>query len=552
MDNSIRSLLTGAEKCTGCEKNPPLQQAYVLLRNIAETRPAVDAPEPFGVDLYVRCAEIAFRNGQVDMAKECLKMFFMKPPPHNQFLCRAYLCQAQLLAPQNANNPEQLEKAVVYLLKAISFAKETPSYHFLVYNASVLYWQFCRPFLKPMYRQYLARSLHQVVKALDDIDDHDYEWRAQLMIALIECHLDAGRVSDASHITAAAASFIKQYVPGLYKQVFGLMVRHQLVDSAKFNKEVKASPELSIYYKICKLKVSVEKCENKVYYSEIQSILNQMEVPHTPGSVHGRPVSRQDTKLGTHSRSPASSPTGVKEKDEELPQPIPSEKRPYLLLELARFCLELDFADLAESCIENTKTCIIKEPSFYLELEFLQCELMVRSLGDKQESYQKSVVEVRLQAIKRCEEAIMNAIRSGKPNVIQAGCVTQWNLCLPLLQANLRHHVRKPLILVAEALADIQSLLVQLRCQVHTELTKCEEDREQIQVAMDHLKKALELDDGNIYRERLEVALHRLELRSELYKQPDRPEDQAAMIIEQVNTSLIINTYKHITEHQYL
>ena len=32
------------------------------------------------------------------------------------------------------------------------------------------------------YRQYLAPSLHQVVKALDDIEDKDYEWRAQLMM----------------------------------------------------------------------------------------------------------------------------------------------------------------------------------------------------------------------------------------------------------------------------------------------------------------------------------------------------------------------------------
>ena len=55
-------------------------------------------------------------------------------------------------------------------------------YHFLVYNASVIYWQFSRPFLKPKYRQYLAHSLHQVVKALDDIEDQDFEWRAQLMM----------------------------------------------------------------------------------------------------------------------------------------------------------------------------------------------------------------------------------------------------------------------------------------------------------------------------------------------------------------------------------
>lgn len=33
------------------------------------------------------------------------------------------------------------------------------------------------------------------------------------------------------------------------------------------------------------------------------------------------------------------------------------------------------------------------------------------------------------------------------------------------------------------------SLLINLRCQLHTELAKCEESKEQIQVAMEHLKK---------------------------------------------------------------
>ena len=44
--------------------------------------------------------------------------------------------------------------------------------------------------------------------------------------------------------------------------------------------------------------------------------------------------------------------------------------RPYLLLELARFCLELDFADLAESCIENTKTCNIKVRVIHFLFQF--------------------------------------------------------------------------------------------------------------------------------------------------------------------------------------
>lgn len=51
------------------------------------------------------------------MARECLKMYFMKPPPANQFLCRAYLCQAQLLAPKEANNPVRISLIHVIIEK---------------------------------------------------------------------------------------------------------------------------------------------------------------------------------------------------------------------------------------------------------------------------------------------------------------------------------------------------------------------------------------------------------------------------------------------------
>ncbi len=48
---------------------------------------------------------VMLQFGQRDLAKECLKLFFLRTPPANQFLCRAYLCEAQLLAPATANDP---------------------------------------------------------------------------------------------------------------------------------------------------------------------------------------------------------------------------------------------------------------------------------------------------------------------------------------------------------------------------------------------------------------------------------------------------------------
>lgn len=82
------------------------------------------------------------------------------------------------------------------------------------------------------------------------------------------------------------------------------------------------------------------------------------------------------------------------------------------------------------------------------------------------------------------------------------------------------------------------SLLMVLRCQIHLELGKCEEDVEQIQVALQNYKKAVALDDTGVYRERLEMAINRVELRATLYDQPDRPEHVATMIIEQVRYAL--------------
>jgi len=44
----------------------------------------------------------------------------------------------------------------------------------------------------------------------------------------------------------------------------------------------------------------------------------------------------------------------------------------------------------------------------------------------------------------------------------------------------------------------------------------------------------MQFDIEQVYKSRLQVSLHRLQLRTELYTKPDRSEDTAASIIEQV------------------
>jgi hypothetical protein len=133
----------------------------------------------------------------------------------------------------------------------------------------------------------------------------------------------------------------------------------------------------------------------------------------------------------------------------------------------------------------------------------------------------------------RCDEALKNAKRLMNPRLIQLGCMMQWNSILPLLQSGIRAQIRKPLQFVADCLEEIESMEWLLRCQMHFELAKCDEEIEQLQTAEQHLLKAIHLDDENVYEEQLSHSLKRLRLRAELYKTPELVEDQAAMILEQ-------------------
>lgn len=55
----------------------------------------------------------------------------------------------------------------------------------------------------------------------------------------------------------------------------------------------------------------------------------------------------------------------------------------------------------------------------------------------------------------RLDVALQRAARLGDPRVIQVVSTAQWNLCLPLLQHSLRHHLRKPLTNIADILEKV-------------------------------------------------------------------------------------------------
>ncbi|XP_065528583.1 cilia- and flagella-associated protein 46 [Lathamus discolor] len=386
MELAVRERLLAAERCRDVQA---LKNAYELIKSASQGKFAVDSSDNFSTDLYVLCAEQAFQLGCLEMSRDCLEMYFKGRFPVNQFLGRAYLCQGQLHTPLSTDNLEGFEKFVQLFMKAIDFATHDQRYYFLIYNASVLYWKLVRPYLKPGFRYCLIPSLSQIVKVLNQTEEQDHEWRAELMM-------------------------------------------------------------------------------------------------------------------------------------------IP------LILELGRFSLKANYIKLAYDCILDLKRAGITEQRKLIEIECLECEYEAKKLGTKIVTYTQGVVEAQLELIKNLELTLKHAVRLGDPNVIQVVCTTQWNLCLPLLQHNLHQCVRKPLISVADVLEEIDSMLVLLRCQVHMEVARIEEDGDRIEAAVEHLQKAIHLNNSGQYQEHLRLAFNRLRVCSMLYKSPERLEDQAIMMIEQV------------------
>ncbi|XP_056385225.1 cilia- and flagella-associated protein 46 isoform X2 [Hyla sarda] len=500
MDLIIRQHLSVAENQ---QDAAALLKAYTLIKAANKDTSTKDGSEKFSPDLYILCAEQALQLGSPAVSKACLQMYFKNQPPPNQFLGRAFLCQAQLHNPKSPNDVGELEKSLAYYLKTIDFAKQQQRYHFLAYNTSVLYLQTVRPFLKPGSRHLLIPSLLSIVKSMDEINDADKNWRADLKLELLECFLDAQKMKEAADCASMASEFIRANAPQKYPLLFTKMVHHKLIDSAKAAKETKSSATLSVIYKIQKLR-------------------SQMDGSFTAKDVF--------TNLNEIYKLLATVD------DETVPHLSTSEKIP-LLIELARLSMDLKCNHLAAVCIADLKAAEIADPKTLITIETLQCDLQALQFGQQIDTYTKSVVEAQLRVINRLETTLQNAVRLGEPNTIQEVCTTLWNLCLPLLQHNLRKHLKKPLISIADSLENIDSLLTVIRCQIHLEIAQIEEEDDRIEVAIRHLEKALSLDGNGQYQNHLKTYLHRLQLRTTLYTKPQRVEDQAAMIIEQAKQS---------------
>ncbi|XP_051937204.1 cilia- and flagella-associated protein 46 [Hippocampus zosterae] len=478
-----------------------LQSAFNELEEMTEADSG--GPLSFDQHMYISCAEVALALGCLEITAACLKRFFDGNPPADQYLCRAFLCQSQLKVPAPTGSMGDFKENVQYFLKAIDISKREKRSHYIVFNASVLYLQMVRPLLQPGRCCQLISSLRQVVKSLELVADKDHSWRAELMMHLIDSLLDAGKTDDAASYARVTEEFIRKHCPHLYSNVFRLQVWHNLSKREILLKKSRQSTTLTVIYKMLQFKRGLAEINEdelaKKDFNELEEIFSL---------------------LGDSTKA-------------SLRIPVPPAHRVSFLLELALLSLQGKNHKVASKCLKRLKSTGEISIGEQIIMECVNCEINLRKKETKTNDYSKSSVEARLKAIGKLNHCLQAALREGDPQAVQAVCATQWSFCLPLLQHNLRRHVKTPLSRVAQALEDMQCMLFPVRCQVHAELAVTEEEDGLLEASMVHLQKAMLLDNGT-QKERLSSAFHLLQLRRNLYQTPSRSEDKAAMLMQQV------------------
>ncbi|KAM8852116.1 cilia- and flagella-associated protein 46 isoform 2-T2 [Synchiropus picturatus] len=433
------------------------------------------------------------KKKRLSCPKMDLDLELNQTPPANEFLS-----QAQQNIPSATAGWEEFREPVQCLLKAIEISKKEPRYHYIVFNASVLYLQTVRPLLRPQRNHHLVPSLRQVVRSLEEVGEKDLIWRAELMMYLIECLVGSGKNEGAKTFARTTGDFIKKRTPELFPKFFTLLVHHKLSESG-------GRTEMSRQYPSCAAILEMQLFKNE---------LRELHEDESPGKLDKNRLDLIfEVLVGCCKSSPASRVT--------------------LLLELAWLALRLKHQNVAIKCFKELKSAGDATTGQCILIECASCQIKLLKKGIKMNDLSKSSVAARLKEIGKLDHLLQTAVIEGEAAATQAVCATQWRFCIPLLHHNLRRHVKQSLVRVAKSMEDIQSMLLEVRCQIHLELARIEDEEGHLEAALTHLQKAKELDDG-AQEDCLASALRLLQLRAALYETPARTEDKASKLLQQV------------------
>ena len=481
--------------------------------------------QQLSLQMLVLVSETAMMlEDRIEAAERSLDLYFQYPSPLDQFYIRALLAYAQIqslkvrvrtLKGQDAI--DQTKLAYTFVQKAVETIvkpENKQKYVFLVYNTSVAVWNILRPMMLPGFAKSFTENLEKMSALLEEMDDIDVAWRVRYLQALANAYLDADRKVDAQKIL---------------DKVWDIMKR---------------KGQVSYIETLWRMKVHV----NKENAGIVGSLRKEAE------SV------KSDLKFFVAVQQIRSGGIPDVQVEKEIQGLIQLKPGADGLAEIGRAALQYNLLGIAKMCLEGVETA--RQPSLrarvwheYSKAEFLvkdSPEQIDRTTGMKFTPAQLKAKEAerRIEALKIVDRAMVANKRLNDAGVTTEGCILIWNIGKPLLTVQHREHVYKAFQTASSYLESLDSPMHELRIFIYMELAKYELEQGFIAKAESEIVKASLLDATNFkivananehenpkqlqrpYEKTMYPISKRLDLKKNIYKEPERLFEQAWLDIE--------------------
>ena len=428
----------------------------------------------------------------------------------DQYVCRAWFAKALLCSEGAKGLTGQalvtgVESALKCLLEGLRVALEDSRYIFLLYDASVHYWNISRPLQKSGSRRYLVEASTSINDALQKVSGHE-EWKAHNLRIHALCLSDAGKNADALKVASDAVDLCKASVPEL--STLAIKVKSH-VSSLEGSKEGGDGEDGAV--------------------SLMQHVRS------------GACADAEDVKNTLIEAWKLVDPAAEKleaAKDESV-----EDCQMDVVAEIGWVAAQNEVLDLAEWCSErvaDASTILAR-----VRVEMTRSMIALHNLGEKRGSLDPEAIGVHKDVILQAEKSLSTFSRLQDFDGIHDACQLIWAASLPLQQRQFRHHLTRVLGAAATALESVGSSANRLRTALHLELAYCYISEDMVGQAKAQVSKGLALDyvapaeeiESTGYERPLDRFLDPLNrvlsLKSKIHDDPDDIEDQALLHAEQ-------------------
>ena len=404
-----------------------------------------------------------------------------------------YLCRARVSIRQGRPSDELTHAIVADVLLCLEQAKLSKElFPVVVYNAAVVWWRACRPLMQDGKWHGLLPSIVEVVDALARCKHPDVLWRVRLMLTMAKAKHAVAEPKVAVDVVKQIYTMLKDSLP----DVRAAAARMQLAMGISIDllaKQKLDNPVLDVMIKVWLAENAPKKGGNAA------TIL--LECHAALLAVRGV-LNDEDMKRGDW-RNDVDGPQRV----EALVGLVTLGRTLLLHFADGRLTADVDDAVVTSIAVASRSTDAGTSP---IDAEVLQTEYNLHIIKYPRTGtaaaleYSKGQVKRRLEMLDNTLGTLQSARNAGDLALVQRICCVMWNCSRSLLQPNLRHHVRRPLEKVLEALESINSSMSSLMSIVHIELAKIAYDAGLLTTVERHLAVAQQLDEANEHRVSLE------------------------------------------------